>query len=214
MELTPEELRVETGENISRRPVSRILSRTIIPLGDALLRTLIATYPRVWRTGPARALPLAPQRFPPIWSCSVWGLPCLRPYSRSGALLPHLFTLTSPLRDAAVFSLWHLPSRSLEAPVPDVIRHTALRSSDFPLPAKLCSLPAAIAQPPAIPIVSEDALIFSLLLARFGSDAVFPLVSDCGRVRFRRITFQLLLVLELRCHALSPCAISLCLSFP
>ncbi len=36
--------------------------------------------------------------FPPIWSCSVWGLPCLRPYSRSGALLPHLFTLTLPLR--------------------------------------------------------------------------------------------------------------------
>ena len=31
----------------------------------------------------------------PIWSCSVWGLPCPRPYGRSGALLPHLFTLTS-----------------------------------------------------------------------------------------------------------------------
>jgi len=30
----------------------------------------------------------------PIWSCSVWGLPCLRHYCRSGALLPHLFTLT------------------------------------------------------------------------------------------------------------------------
>jgi hypothetical protein len=31
----------------------------------------------------------------PIWSCSVWGLPCLRHYCRSGALLPHLFTLTA-----------------------------------------------------------------------------------------------------------------------
>jgi len=30
----------------------------------------------------------------PIWSCSVWGLPCLRRYRRSGALLPHHFTLT------------------------------------------------------------------------------------------------------------------------
>ena len=30
----------------------------------------------------------------PIWSCSVWGLPCLRLHSRSGALLPHHFTLT------------------------------------------------------------------------------------------------------------------------
>ena len=33
----------------------------------------------------------------PIWSCSVWGLPCLRLYSRSGALLPHHFTLTPAL---------------------------------------------------------------------------------------------------------------------
>jgi hypothetical protein len=31
----------------------------------------------------------------PIWSCSVWGLPCLRHYCRSGALLPHLFTLAT-----------------------------------------------------------------------------------------------------------------------
>ncbi|SPE17748.1 hypothetical protein SBA5_110108 [Candidatus Sulfotelmatomonas gaucii] len=35
----------------------------------------------------------------------------------------------------AVCFLWHWPSVSLYAHVPDVIRHTALRSSDFPLPA-------------------------------------------------------------------------------
>ena len=35
----------------------------------------------------------------------------------------------------AVSFLWHWPSMSLEAHVPDVIRHTALRSSDFPPPA-------------------------------------------------------------------------------
>jgi hypothetical protein len=34
----------------------------------------------------------------PIWSCSVWGLPCPRRYRRSGALLPHHFTLTPALR--------------------------------------------------------------------------------------------------------------------
>jgi hypothetical protein len=34
----------------------------------------------------------------------------------------------------AVYSLWHWPSRSLNAAIPDVIRHTALRSSDFPPP--------------------------------------------------------------------------------
>ena len=67
----------------------------------------------------------------PIWSCSVWGLPCLRPYGRSGALLPHLFTLTPaglavqanltgpsgiPSEEGvaeAVSFLWHWPSMSL-----------------------------------------------------------------------------------------------------
>jgi hypothetical protein len=64
-------------------------------------------------------------------------------------LQPKRCALTAPfhpyltLADAAVYSLWHLPSRSLDAPVPDVIRHTALRSSDFPLPAKLFELPGS-----------------------------------------------------------------------
>ena len=44
----------------------------------------------------------------------------------------------------AVSFLWHWPSMSLDAHVPDVIRHTALRSSDFPPPADL-----ACARPPA-----------------------------------------------------------------
>jgi hypothetical protein len=37
----------------------------------------------------------------------------------------------------AVCSLWHFPSNGLEPALPDVIRHTALWSSDFPLPAFL-----------------------------------------------------------------------------
>ena len=32
----------------------------------------------------------------------------------------------------AVYFLWHFPSTGLEPGLPDVIRHTALRSSDFP----------------------------------------------------------------------------------
>ena len=119
-----------------RRPVSRILSRTIIPLGVALLRTLIATYPRVWRTGPARALPLARQRFPPIWSCSVWGLPCLRLYSRSGALLPHLFTLTASFRTRRYFlcgtsrpEALTLRSRTLSGTLPCGVRTFLSRRS-------------------------------------------------------------------------------------
>jgi len=35
--------------------------------------------------------------FLPIWSCSAWGLPCPPHYCGGGALLPHLFTLTSAL---------------------------------------------------------------------------------------------------------------------
>jgi hypothetical protein len=34
--------------------------------------------------------------------------------------------------DEAVCFLWHFPSTGLEPGLPDVIRHTALRSSDFP----------------------------------------------------------------------------------
>ena len=44
----------------------------------------------------------------------------------------------------AVSFLWHWPSMGFEAHVPDVIRHTALRSSDFPPPVAL-----ACAKPPA-----------------------------------------------------------------
>jgi len=36
----------------------------------------------------------------------------------------------------AVSFLWHWPSASLETHIPDVIRHTALRSSDFPPPSR------------------------------------------------------------------------------
>jgi hypothetical protein len=42
-------------------------------------------------------------------------------------------SLQNPYNDAAaVYFLWHFPSTRLEPGVPDVIRHTALRSSDFP----------------------------------------------------------------------------------
>ena len=46
----------------------------------------------------------------------------------------------------AVCFLWHWPSTGLDARVPDVIRHTALRSSDFPPPASAEAEPAATAR--------------------------------------------------------------------
>ena len=64
--------------------------------------------------------------------CGVY--PASELYSRSGALLPHLFTLTVPLRAWRYFLCGTCRPWSLDAPVPDVIRHTALRSSDFPPP--------------------------------------------------------------------------------
>ena len=54
------------------------------------------------------------------------------------ALLPGRCALTAPfhpylkLAPGAVYSLWHFPSNGLVSVLPDVIRHTALRSSDFP----------------------------------------------------------------------------------
>ena len=56
-----------------------------------------ATYPEVLArragTPPQQTRRLARKSLP-IWSCSVWGLPCPAHYCDSGALLPHLFTLT------------------------------------------------------------------------------------------------------------------------
>lgn len=103
--------------NSAKGPVSRILSCAVIPLGAALPRTLISDLPggfgdcieqpegaprsaksRLGASGrcaaPAWLLAAASL---PIWSCSVWGLPCLSLYKLSGALLPHLFTLTPAL---------------------------------------------------------------------------------------------------------------------
>ena len=44
---------------------------------------------------------------PPIWSCSEWGLPCIRHHWRTGELLPRLFNLTSLW--LAVYFLWYFP---------------------------------------------------------------------------------------------------------
>jgi len=55
-------------------------------------------------------------------------------------LLRRRCALTAPfhpypnLAAEAVCFLWYFPSTGLDPGLPDVIRHTALRSSDFPLP--------------------------------------------------------------------------------
>jgi hypothetical protein len=131
----------------------------VIPLGEALPLALISDLPGGSGNGSSRLAASGrcgarrgsfERAFLPIWSCSVWGLPCLPRYRGSGALLPHLFTLTRSCW--AVSSLWHWPSTGLDARVPDVIRHTALRSSDFPPP--VASLALGLRQRPPGPPAS------------------------------------------------------------
>ena len=76
-------------------PVSRILSalrQDGHSSGPRIAARLKRPTRRLWRAEPAR-VQLA-LNFLPIWSCSVWGLPCPAHYCVGGALLPHLFTLT------------------------------------------------------------------------------------------------------------------------
>ena len=67
---------------------------------------------------------------PPIWPCSVWGLPCPPCHQDGGALLPHLFTLATPgfrPEFGGVFSV----ALSLGSPSLAVSQHTALGVRTF-----------------------------------------------------------------------------------
>jgi len=144
-------------------PISRILygvaAVTVIPLGrPSLAGSSDLPGGLACRAGTHRMLPPGSL---PIWSCSVWGLPCPVHYCPGGALLPHLFTLTAslrtffrgrrnglrllrprvrlkrasslrPLTHGGMFSVALSVWRPLKVAIPDVIRHTALWSSDFP----------------------------------------------------------------------------------
>jgi hypothetical protein len=119
---------------VAAGPVSRILSAGLLrqdghSSGPRITARLKRPTRRLWRAEPARAPGEAFQLNPgslPIWSCSVWGLPCPPHYCDGGALLPHLFTLTPALppgryifcgtfrrMDPAKHSLNGAPSRTL-----------------------------------------------------------------------------------------------------
>ena len=101
------------------------------------------------RAGPARirSLGLAGE-FPPYLVLLRVG------FALPAALLARRCALTAPFHPypgvaaEAVCFLWHFPSIRLEPDVPDVIRHTALRSSDFPL---LASEDAGSGRPVRLP---------------------------------------------------------------
>jgi len=61
----------------------------------------------------------------PIWPCSAWGLPCPLRLRRSGALLPHPFTMTPGRPGGCLLSA----ALSLALPRPGVTRHAACPES-------------------------------------------------------------------------------------
>ena len=63
-------------------------------------------------------------RAPPARSCSGWGLPCLLRHRRSGALLPHRFTLAAGC-PTAVWFLWHFPAGHPDWPLTSTLPYGA-----------------------------------------------------------------------------------------
>ncbi len=86
-----------------------------------------------------------------------WSFGNGKPTRRGGPTRVLRFQGCPPERGVAeaVSFLWHSPSMGFDAHVPDVIRHTALRSSDFPPPAApaLAKTPAATARSSCQPLV-------------------------------------------------------------
>ncbi len=142
--------------NLAAGPVSRILFPPL-RAGDGHSSRRHITGPlqrptrKLWRTEPARA----PQRTllpylvllrvgfslpPPSLGARCALTAPFHPYLEQPPQQTHttlIVALRSPrwLLEAVSF-LWHFPSTALERRRPDVIRHTALWSSDFPLPCR------------------------------------------------------------------------------
>ena len=194
---------VFSRKNSARRPVSRILSCAVIPLGAASPRTLISDLPGGFgesfeppeRVGPMRSAAWLWRALPSLFGLAPCGV-YLAPGVTAGAVrsyrtispLPRRWSFRNDKRTRqagptrvlrfqgcppergvaeAVSFLWHWPSMGFEAHVPDVIRHTALRSSDFPPPAnRTCARPPAatarsscqtlVYRSPGLPIAIRD----------------------------------------------------------
>ena len=136
---------------------------------------------RLGASGRCAAPPGSGGRFPPYLVLLRVGFTLPRPLPPGGALLPHHFTLTPALGLAvqanpfaafqgrppgrgvaeAVSFLWHWPSMGLEAHVPDVIRHTALRSSDFPPPDARLPRASGSDRPVLLPVSSLPRILCS-----------------------------------------------------
>ena len=89
-----------------------------------------ATYPEVVTrragTCPGRS------RTPSLFGLAPCGVCPARPITAAAVRSYRTFSPLPGVAAGAVCFLWHFPSTGLEPGLPDVIRHTALRSSDFP----------------------------------------------------------------------------------
>ena len=120
---------------VAAGPVSRILSAGLLrrdghSSGPRITARLKRPTRRLWRTEPARAQrpkPQAPSLFG-LAPCGVCPARCIT----AAAVRSYRTFSPLPRQAGAVCFLWHFPSTGLEPGLPDVIRHTALRSSDFP----------------------------------------------------------------------------------
>ncbi len=119
------------GGAVSRVLSSRFPAKTVIPLGSELPRSSSDLTRKLG--GGASSGGLAAPRFP-IWYCSQWGLPCNVRRRPPGGLLPHLFTLTPPVRAGRYILCGTIrdPNPSRLEPLA-VSQHCARWSPDFPL---------------------------------------------------------------------------------
>lgn len=113
----------------ARRSVSRVLSSSEEP-GRSFVWDTPRGMPHATNPSSGAGEPLKSSQISaaPIRSCSRWGLPCLPCCQRSGALLPHRFTLT--FSSVPWFPMRHRPegglfsvALSLRSPSPAVSRH-------------------------------------------------------------------------------------------
>ena len=115
-------------------PVSRILSSlarwTAIPLGQALLQgSSDLPGSLAHRVSTHRGFP----RTSPLFGLAPCGV-CHAARITTRPVRSYRTFSPLPILRQAVSSLWHFPSNALDGALPDVIRHTTLRSSDFPPP--------------------------------------------------------------------------------
>src|ERR1700723_3219472 len=119
-----------------KRPTRRFPAHPGEPGQEPGLARRASTHPR----------PGSGRRIPPLFGLAPCGVYPATAFTDGAVRSYRTFSpLPQVVKPEAVCSLWHWPSLSLEAQIPDVIRHTALRSSDFPLP-KRASASAAIAR--------------------------------------------------------------------